>query len=381
MNFDLSNEQRMLKESVERLMAKTYDFESRRRYQEEPDGFGRENWARYAELGLLGLPFAEEDGGFGGGPVETMIVMEAFGRALALEPYLGGVVFCGALLRHGASASLRAELAPAIIEGALLLAFAHAEPQARYNLSDVATRARRDGDEYVLDGQKSLVLHGDSAGKFLVSARLSGEQRSRTGIALFLVDATAPGLTRRVYLTQDGTRAAELIFEGLRLSPDALVNEEASLAIDAAFDEVLASVCAEAVGAMDETLKMTVDYLKVRSQFGVALGSFQALQHRAADMYIALEQARSMAIYAAMSIAQYDQAARRDAVYAAKAQINESARFIGEQAVQLHGGIGMTMEYKLGHLFKRLTMISRLFADSDRCHEHLAQSGGLFTAD
>lgn len=373
MDFDLNDEQRMLRDSVEKLMERTYDFESRQRYQGEADGFSRDSWMRLGELGLLGLPFDEEDGGFGGGPVETMIVMEALGRALALEPYLSGIVMAGALLRHAASAAQRAELVPAIMEGTLIISVAHAEPQARYNLHDVATTAQREGNGYILSGRKCLVLHGDSANKLLVSARLSGDQTDRAGIGLFLADPTAQGVTCQAYRTQDGLHAAEISFDNVHVPDTALIAETAGPAIDAAFDEVTAAVCAEAVGAMDEALNMTVEYLQTRTQFRVPLGSFQALQHRAADMYIALEQARSMAIFAAMNLTG-PAPRRRDAVYAAKVQINESARLIGEQAVQLHGGIGMTAEYKLGHLFKRLTMISRMFADTDHCLDHLMQS-------
>ena len=379
MDFELNEEQSMLRDSVAKVMERTYDFESRQRYQLETDGFSRDGWMRLAELGLLGLPFTEDDGGFGGGPVETMIVMEALGRALALEPYLSGIVMAGALLRHAASTEQRAELLPEIIEGTLIIAVAHAEPQARYNLHDVATTAQHEGNGYGLNGKKSLVLHGDSANKLLVSARLSGDQGSQEGIGLFLIDPTAQGVSRQAYRTQDGLHAAEITFDNVRLPDTALITEAAGAAIDAAFDEAIAAVCAEAVGVMDETLTMTVDYLQTRTQFGVALGSFQALQHRAADMYIALEQARSMAIFAAMNL---DSPApqRRDAVYAAKIQINDSARLIGEQAVQLHGGIGMTAEYKLGHLFKRLTMIARMFADTDHCLDHLTQTADLVDA-
>lgn len=379
MDFDLNEEQSMLRDSVAKLMERTYDFESRRRYQLEPDGFSRDGWMRLAELGLLGLPFDEDDGGFGGGPVETMIVMEALGRALALEPYLSGVVMAGALLRHAATAAQRAELVPEIIDGTLMIAVAHAESQARYNLHDVATTAQHEGDGYSLNGKKSLVLHGDSASKLLVSARSSGDQTAQEGIGLFLVDPTQKGVTRHAFRTQDGLRAAEITFDNVHVPEATVITEAAGAAIDAAFDEVIAAACAEAVGAMDEALSMTVEYLQTRTQFGVALGSFQALQHRAADMYIALEQARSMTIYAVMNL-NGPAAQRRDAVYAAKIQINESARFIGEQAVQLHGGIGMTAEYKLGHLFKRLTMIARMFADTDHCLDHLAASSNFTDA-
>ncbi len=380
MNFDLSEEQRLLRDNVERLLAKTYDFETRRKIAAGPEGFSRAAWARYADMGLLGLPFAEEDGGFGGGPVETMLVMECFGRALPLEPYFATAILSGALLRRAAAAELRATLVPLIGEGKLLLAFAHYEAQSRYLLHSIATTARREGDAYRIDGEKCLVLGGAEADKFLISARLSGATHSRDGIGLFLVDSSTPGLSRRSYRTQDGERAAALSFAALSVPASALICDDAAGAIDAAFDEALAALCAEAVGAMDEALKLTVDYLKTRVQFRVPLGSFQALQHRAADIYVALEQARSMTLFAVMGLSESDPHRRRTAALAAKARINESALFVGEQAVQLHGGIGMTMEYKLGHLFKRLTTIRRLFADTDHCLDQLAESESLLAA-
>src|SRR6266849_5957622 len=237
MDFELSEEQRLLKDSVERLLADHYEFEARKTYMEAPEGFGRELWDKYAELGLLGLPFEERFGGFGGGPVETMIVAEAFGRALALEPFLATVVLGGGLLRHG---------------GSLLLAFAHSERQSRYHLADVATSARRDGSRFVLDGAKTLVLHGDVADKFLVSARVSGDRRDPQGIGLFLVDAAAPGVSRRGYQTIDGRRAAELTLAKVAVEPEAAIGKpgDAFALIRRVVDEAIAALCAEAVGAM-----------------------------------------------------------------------------------------------------------------------------------
>ncbi|AMG75139.1 acyl-CoA dehydrogenase family protein [Sphingopyxis granuli] len=377
MNFDLNDEQRMVRDSVERLMADAYDFESRRRFQRQPAGYSTDIWSNFAELGLLGLPVPEEYGGFGGGPAETMIIMETLGRALSLEPYFAGIVLPAALLRHAGNQAVPAEIFPAMATGELLLGVAHGEPQARYDLHDVATNARQDGDGYVLNGCKSLVLHGEAADRLLVSARIAGERASADGIGLFLVDAKADGIVRKGGRMPDGMRVAEVRFDDVRVPAHALVSASAAPTIDAAFDEALAAICAEAIGVMDEALRMTVEYLKDRKQFGVPLGSFQALQHRAADMYIALEQARSMVFFALMNLEE-PPATRRDAVFAAKVQINESARVIGEQAVQLHGGIGMTEEYKLGHLFKRLTVIGRMFADTEHCLDHLSRSRGLF---
>ena len=379
MDFDLSEEQQLLKDSIDRLTADRYTFEKRKTYQASAEGWSRELWAQYAELGLLALPFAEADGGFGGGPIETMLAMEAFGRVLALEPYFATVVLAGGVLRRAASDAQRQALIPQVAAGELIVALAHNEPQSRYDLFDIATIARRDGGAFVLDGEKGLVLHGDSADKLIVAARTSGARRDPSGIGLFLVAGDAQGLTRRGYATQDGGRAAEITLAGVRVAAeDAIGDTAGGLAIlESAADEAIAALCAEAVGAMDEALKQTVAYLKTRKQFGMTIGSFQALQHRASDMVVALEQARSMACYAAMMANEANIAERRKAISAAKIQIGQSARFIGQQAVQLHGGMGMTMETMIGHLFKRLSMIERQFGDVDHHLEKLAETDGF----
>ncbi len=379
MNFELSEEQLLLKDSVERTLSRAYGFEARAKILASPDGWSREAWAQLAELGVLGLPFAAQDGGFDAGPVETMIVMEAVGRALVVEPYLPTVVTAGALLRRGAGAELRARLVPQIAEGGLVLAFAHAEPQARWTLCDVATTARRVDGGYRLTGRKSVVVAGGIADLLAVSARTAGARTDTAGIGLFLVDPKAAGVSIRAYPTQDGRCAADILLADVFVADADVIGdpEGGYAAICGAVDEGIAAVCAEAVGAMDEALAMTVDYLKTRTQFGVAIGSFQALQHRAADMFVALEQARSMALYAVMSVAEPDPEARAAALSAAKVQIGRSGRFIGQEAIQLHGGIGMTMEYKVGHLFKRLTMIDKEFGDVDHHLARLGAGGGL----
>ena len=379
MDFSFTDEQRLLKDSVERFLADCYGFEARQRFMKEPARWSRELWHRYAELGLLGLPFDEKHGGIGGGPVETMIVMEAFGRALALEPFFATVVLGGGLLRLGADEAMRAALIPKIVAGDLLLAFAHAERQSRYDLADVATAARRDGTHYVLDGTKSLVIHGDCADKLIVSARLAGERRDRDGIGLFVVDANAAGVSRRAYPTVDGLRAAEVTLSGVRVEADRILGEpgEAFPLIAQVVDAAIAALAAEAVGAMAAMHEITVEYLKTRKQFGVPIGNFQVLQHRAAEMLIALEQARSMALFATMMAAEPDATERRKATAAAKVQIGRSGRFVGQQAIQLHGGIGMTMEYKVAHYFKRSAMIDTLFGDADHHLAAVARAGGL----
>ena len=379
MDFDLTDEQRLLKESVDRFLADRYGFEQRRRYMAEPEGWSREIWAQFAELGLLGLPFPEDAGGFGGGPVEVGIVMEAFGRALVVEPYFAGVVLAGGVLRRAADPATLAELVPGIVEGRLLLAYAQAERQARWGLNDVMTRAERDGEGWRITGEKSLVLHGDSADRFLVSARTAGSERERHGIGLFLVDAAGPGVSRRGYPTQDGQRAAEVGFDGVRGT--ALGDPEGALSsMEAAQDEAVAALCAEAVGCMEGMHALTVDYLKTRQQFGRPIGANQALQHRAVDMLVALEQARSMSFFAAMMAQEEDQAERDRAIHAAKVQIGRSARHVGQEAVQLHGGIGVTMEYAVGHYFKRTTMVERQLGDTEMHLAALARLGGLIAA-
>jgi pimeloyl-CoA dehydrogenase small subunit len=378
MNFDLTEEQQLLKDSVTRLLADRYSFEDRKTFQKSPEGWSRDLWRQYAEIGLLGVAFSEADGGFGGGPVETMLIMEAFGGALALEPYLATVVLAGGLIRRAANDEQRAALIPAIVSGELLLAFAHTERQSGHDLFDVGASARKDGPAFVLNGEKGLVLHGDCADKLIVSARIAGERRDKTGIGLFIVDAHADGVARRGYRTQDGLRAAEVALANVRVEQkDVLADGDAYPLIERVVDDAIAALSAESVGAMSAALEMTVEYLKTRKQFGVAIGSFQALQHRASDMVVALEQARSMMMLATMMAGEANANERRKAISAAKVQIGRSARFVGQQSVQLHGGIGMTMEYKLGHLFKRLTMIDILFGDADYHLEQLSRSDGL----
>jgi pimeloyl-CoA dehydrogenase small subunit len=322
----------------------------------------------------LGLPFAEQFGGSDGGPVETMIVMEGFGHALALEPYLATVVLGGGFLRHGDSEAQQAALLPQIEAGEVTMAFAATE---RHSRSDIATTARRDGSGWILDGEKGVVLHGDSADRLIVTTRIGGGQRERDGIALFLVDTAAEGVARRGYPTQDGLRAAEVALSRVRVEGDGVLGEPGIglPLVERVVDEAIAALCAEAVGAMSALHELTLDYLKTRQQFGRTIASFQVLQHRSVDMLIALEQARSMALYATMMSDAADAVERRAAVAAAKVQIGRSGRFIGQQAIQLHGGIGMTMEYKVGHYFKRLTMIDTMFGDADYHLRALARDG------
>ncbi|MEA2758560.1 MAG: hypothetical protein QOH65_1173 [Methylobacteriaceae bacterium] len=377
MDFDFTEEQRLLKESVDRFISDRYDFEQRKTFAKSEAGYSSDNWKQFADLGLLAIPFAEEHGGFGGGPIETMIVMEAFGRGLVLEPYFATVILGGGLLRHGASDAQKSEFIPKIASGDMRLAFAHGERQSRYDLADVETRAKKSGSGYVLEGEKSLVLNGDSADALVVSARLSGGQRDRSGIGLFLIDANAKGVSPRGYPTQDGLRAAEISLAAVEVPSDRVIGEDALPIIERVVDEAIAALAAEAVGAMTEMHALTVEYLKTRKQFGVTIGSFQALQHRAVDMFVALEQARSMAMFATMTSAADDPEVRRRAISAAKVQVGRSAKIVGQGAIQLHGGVGMTMELKVGHYFKRASMIDVLFGDADHHLAKLAEAGSL----
>jgi pimeloyl-CoA dehydrogenase small subunit len=381
MDFDLSDEQRQLKDSVERLLKDTYDdLNQRKGYMKEPKGYSDALYKQYAELGLMAVPFSEEMGGLGQGLTETMIIAEAFGRALALEPYLPTIVLAGGVLRHAGNQALAAELIPAIVEGKQTLALAFQERQSRYDLANVSTTAKADGKGgYTLEGEKSVVWGGDSADKLIVSARVSGGRADRSGIGLFLVDAKASGVTRKGYPTQDGMRAADVTLSSVRVGPEAVIAgpEKGLEVLEVVADEAIAALCAEAVGAMAALQELTVDYLKTRKQFGVPIGSFQVLQHKAVDMYTAVEQARSMAYYATMMAADPDPKERRKAISAAKVQIGRSIKIVGETGIQLHGGIGMTMEYKAGHYFKRLTMIDLAFGDADHHLRELAAAGGL----
>ncbi|MEZ5821004.1 MAG: pimeloyl-CoA dehydrogenase small subunit [Bradyrhizobium sp.] len=379
MDFDLSEEQRLLKESVDGLLTDSYDFDARKKYMKEKGGWSKAVWGKLAEQGLLGLPFAEKDGGFGAGGVETMIVMEALGKALVLEPYLATVVIGGGFLRHGGSDAQKAAYVPGIIDGSKTFAFAQIEKNSRYDLHDVTTTAKKKGSGWVIDGEKFVVINGENADILIVTARTRGDRRDKSGIGVFLVPADAKGVTRKSYPTQDGLHAADITFTGVEVGADAVIGnpEDALPLIERVVDDARTALCAEAVGLMDESLKTTVEYIKTRKQFGVAIGTFQSLQHRASDMFVAVEQARSMSMFATMASDFDDARERAKAIAAAKVQIGKSLKFVGQQSIQLHGGIGMTMEAKIGHYFKRLTMIENTFGDTDYHLRRVSESDGL----
>ena len=366
MDFEYTEEQRLLRESLDRLLGDSYGFDKRKAYLAEPDGCSRAMWAQYAELGLLGLPFAEAHGGFGGGPVDVMIVMEAFGRVLALEPYLATVVLAGTALGHAGSAAQNAAIVPQIADGSLRLAVAHGERQARYDLADVVTTAKKTPNGWRLDGSKSVIVHGDSADKLIVSARVSGDRHDPDGIGLFLVDATANGVARRAYKMRDGTSAADISLSDVEVSSaNALGEPGLGLAtIERVNQAGIMATSAEAVGNMETMLAMTIEYMKTRVQFGKPIGENQALQHRATEMMMSLEQGRSLAMLAAIMVDDDNAEQRAHDLSTAKVGVGQAARFVSQNAVQLHGGIGMTEEYAVGHYFRRCMVIEHSFGDT-----------------
>lgn len=372
MDFDLNDDQRLLADSVGRLMTERGGFEARAAVLREGRGWNRALWRDMADLGVLGLAFAEGDGGLGGGGVETMVVAEALGRGLSLEPWLATVVLAGGALRRGASAEQRASRIPAIIAGERIMALAYAEPNApRHTLHVTRTSATYGGAGWTLTGAKIAVLHGADADELVVSAATDA------GLALFLVDAAAPGVVRDGVTGYDGIPVAAIRFDGAPAEP--LAGDVAAHDVLAAVtDDAIAALCAEAVGVMAETIDLTAEYLKTRQQFGTPLGAFQALQHRLVDMLIQVELSRSIAIHAALAVdASSSTAERALNVSAAKAQIGRAGRMVGQSAVQLHGAIGFTSEYKVGHLFKRLTAIDALFGDADHHLTRIAAARGL----
>lgn len=382
MDFEFSEEQQLLKDSIESVLSDKYDFETRKKVLASPEGWSREIWKQYAELGILGLPFSEEHGGIDGGPVETMIVMGAIGNALALEPYLPTVILAGGFIRRFGTDAQKNKYVPEIAAGKITGAFAHTERQSRYDLFDVKTTAKPSGDGFTIDGQKSVVLNGDQADFIVVTARVSGGQRDKDGIGLFIVDAKAPGVSRRGYRTVDGLTAAEVQLSNVKVGADAVIGKAGAAypLIEQIADDGIAALCGEAVGVLTALTEATTDYLRTRKQFGVNIGAFQVLQHRNVEMLIAAEQAKSMAFLATMMVNEKDAGTRRRTIAAAKTQIGRSAQFVGEQAVQLHGGIGITMELKVGHWFKRATAIDIQFGDADYHLEQFGNIGGFETA-
>ena len=367
MDFSFSDEQSMLQDSVQRFIQNDYSFEHRQKLIASDEGFSRENWAAFAELGWLALPFSEADGGFGGTAVETMILMEEFGKGLIVEPYLSSIVMSASLIARAGSDEQKESWLQPILQGEKLAALAFIEPQARFSLADVKTTAVSGEDGFCINGFKGVVLGGPSADFLVVPARSSGSQTDEEGISPFLVDAQSEGVQRRNYPTIDGFRASEVTFKDVEVSSDAVLGEiDGGLEpLQFAIDQAIMAVGAEATGAMEVLYKSTVEYCKTREQFGQPIGKFQVLQHRMVDMFIEHEQTKSLAYMAAMRLAEnYDDASRKS-LAALKVQAGRGGKFVGQNAVQLHGGMGMTNELNIGHYFKRLTAIDTLFGNAD----------------
>ena len=375
MDFSFTEEQSMLRDTVASYLADNYDFDKRRAALKSAPHWRPDVWKAFAEeLGILGAPFSEELGGLGGGYTENMVVMEELGKSLVVEPYLQTVVIGGGFLKHSGYAGA-SDVIGKIIAGDAILAFAYAEPQARYTWQDLKTTAKKDGSGYVINGHKAVVIGAPYATHLIVTARTGGGQRDAQGVSVFLVEKGAKGVTTRDYPTVDGFLASEVYFENVSVGADALIGAEGqSLAlVEKVLDEAVAATCAEACGVLRKLHEGTIEYTKQRKQFGVSLSSFQVLQHRMVDLLIQLEQSISMTYMATIKLNETD-VERAKAVSAAKVQIGKACKFVGQNAIQLHGGMGMTDEMAIGHYFKRATMIEGAFGSTDH---HLARYEGL----
>ena len=366
MDFSFSPEQTLLQDSVTRFIQNDYSFAARRKLIESEIGFGRGNWQNFADLGWLALPFDESVGGFGGTPVETMILMEAFGKGLVVEPYVSTTMLAGRCLADGGSQAQQEQVLSELMLGSKLAALAYVEPQSRFNPADVKTEAKGKGD-YKISGHKGVVLGGPTADYLLVSARTAGKQRDAAGITLFLIDANAPGVTRRDYATIDGHRASEVTLDGVNVPADRVIGQpgEGLELLQRTLDYGTLAVGAEAVGAMEVMYKATVEYCQTREQFGQPIGKFQVLQHRMVDMFMEHEQTKSLLYMAAMRLDEGYSVEASKAVSALKVRVGKGGRFVGQGAIQLHGGMGMTDELAVGHYFKRVTAIDTLFGNAD----------------
>ena len=366
MDFTFNEEQTMIQDQVEQFIQKEYDWETRQELSNSDLGFGTHNWKTFAELGWLGIAVSEKNGGFGGSSIETMLIMEEFGKGLVVEPFLETVVMSAGILdRHGTDEQKNQAL-NSVINGEMHLALAYAEPQSRFNLSDVVTEAKEDGDNFVINGFKSVVMNGPSANKIIISARTSGTQLEDKGISLFLVDSDIEGLTKSDYKTVDGRKASDINLENVIVSNSCLIGSlNAGFDIlDEAIDRSILAISAEAVGAMEILYKTTVEYTKTREQFGTPIGKFQVLQHRMVDMFMEYEQCKSLLYMATMKNEESAPDAKK-AISGLKYQVGKAGKFVGQQSVQLHGGMGVTDELNVGHYFKRLTTIGTIFGNAD----------------
>jgi alkylation response protein AidB-like acyl-CoA dehydrogenase len=364
MNFNLSEEQNQIRDSIARFVQENYMFDQRNAVVALEHGFSPDHWQQFAELGWLSIPFAEEHGGFGGGPVDTMVIMQEFGRGLVAEPYLATVVLFGGLLQAGASEALQEAYIPPIIAGELQGAFAYLERQSRYAMTDITTGAKQKGDKWLINGEKTVVLNGGAAQKLIVAARTADGQSDATGITLFLVDANSAGIERTVYRMTDGHEAANIRFNDVETEAVISAVGEGYPLMEQCVDAARLAICANALGAMEFLNAQTLDYCKTREQFGVAIGSFQALQHRMVDMFGACENVKSL-LYRAVCAAQDNSDDARRSLLALKVMTGRAGKLIGGEAIQLHGGMGMTDELSVGFYVKRLMIINTLFGDAD----------------
>ena len=364
MNFNLSEEQGLIRDSIARFVSENYAFEQRNAVVSQEHGFSAEHWQQFAELGWLSVPFKEEQGGFGGGPVDTMVIMQEFGRGLVAEPYLATVLLFGGLLQAGASATIQAEYIPAIIAGEMQGAFAYLERQSRYAMTDILTQGRQQNDQWVLNGEKTVVLNGGAAQKLVVAARTAGEQADKSGLTLFLVDAASAGISSTLYRMTDGQEAANITFKDVVV--EAVIGNEGDgyALMSSIVDAARLAICANALGAMESLNAQTLEYCKTREQFGVPIGTFQALQHRMVDMFGACENVKSL-LYRAVCAAQESSDDALRSLLALKVMSGKAGRLIGGEAIQLHGGMGMTDELSVGFFVKRLMIINTLFGDAD----------------
>lgn len=366
MDFNFTEEQEMVRDGLSRLVRENYDWDTRRGVVESEAGWRPEIWAQLAELGILGMPFSEADGGFGGGAVDAMVVMEEFGKGLVVEPFVPTVVCAGGFLKHAGTDAQKEEHIGGIVDGSRIYAFAYAEPRGRYDYADLETTAKKDSSGYVLNGHKAVVVGAPWATHLVVTARTSGERRDRGGVSVFVIDKSAAGVVTRDYPTVDGRRASEVYLENVSVPAEALIGEEGAglPLIEQVTDEAIAAQCAEVCGVMKVAHAMTVEYSRQRKQFGVPIGSFQVLQHRMVDMYTEYEQAVSLTYLATLRL-DGSEKQRKLAASAAKVRIGQAAHHIGQEAIQIHGGMGMTDELAIGSYFKRLTIFDSEFGNVD----------------
>ncbi len=372
MDFSINEDQTMLQDSVARFIQNDYSFDLRQKNAATDAGFSADLWREFAELGWTAVPFAEDDGGLDGGAVEMMLLMEQFGKGLVVEPYLPCIVMAGGVLKRLASAEQKATWMNDIIEGSKQAALAYVEPQSRFDINDVLLEAKQDGDDYILNGRKTVVLNGGAADTLVVSTRTSGDRKDTAGISLFVVDAASDGIARKQYPTVDARQAAEITFENVRVPAAQLLGEAGNglATLQAVINDAIIAVSAEAVGIMQALNYKTLEYTKSRVQFGKPIASFQALQHRMVDMFVIYEQTRSLLLHAVMIVDGDDAQTADAAVRALKIQVGTEGRKLGEEAVQLHGGMGVTWELDVAHYFKRLTMIDTLFGNADYHLDH-----------